>query len=299
MLDWRFPFLRPLIPIFLIWLFIRIIFWIIGKICCQSIPLSSFKHPWLSPIIFIALAVLFIIVSANGMGSVLLPFLIVVIPSWSLAIYRSQKSIYSIPDKKTLQNLFLYLQWSIVAIIFIITIYSIVTFNSTRRLVKKLWHNSLSDPAIERLIKKGKEITSEITPLIEKFNEKNLDSVTYINLLKVVREIHDPSIAPLVAKTFQNMQYIDKIYVDELFIESGKTLTILDKKIASKIIIQKFKELKDSNIKPHHYEKIVDGLLKSIAKIDNNTLILAYKTLGAPDHGSDIEAYEEWWYIFG
>lgn len=293
-LDWRLPFLRPLILIFSVWILIKIVFWIIGKATTTSIPLTHSKRPWLT---IIALVVILIAVWIFGMGSPLLPFLVVIIPSWFFAIYRSQRRMYSVQYRKKLQSLFIYFQWVTLSAIGFIVIHSIVSFNSTERLIRKLAYPKLTSPAQQRLISKGKEIYPEVIPIVVNFNEDNVRYRNkYINLMKVIREIDEPSIAFIIAEKFKNITYNDDIYIDEVFIESAKTLTALDEEIASEAILLKLKNLKkNEKIPSYQYRKIVDGLIESIAEIDNQTLVSAYRILGSPDLGSDIEAYKEWW----
>jgi hypothetical protein len=297
-LDWYLPFIKPLFLIFSGWILFRFVFWIIGKATSKSIPLTFSKRPWLYNIGVVVIA---IAVSMLSMGSVLLPFILVIVPACALAIYRSQRRFYSFRERGKLQSLFIYFQWATLIIAGFIVIHSIARFNSTDRLIRKLAYNSiLTMPAQQRLILKGKEIYPDVIPIVTNFNANNLrERNQYINLMNVIREIGEESISPMIAAKFRNIMYIDGLdglYMDDVFISSAKTLTALDKKIASETILQKLKDLREIEMmNSYEYQKIVDGLIESVADIDTQTLISAYIILGSPDFGSDIGSYKEWW----
>jgi len=292
LLDFWLPFLKILIPIFIAWFLIKIILGIIGKFTAISIP---FFITGFSCLFIIGL---FIAVSFFTMGSLLLPSLIVVLPSWFISVYKSQKKLYFVRDRKTLQNIFIYFHWLIISITLSATIYSFVTFTSTKRLLSKLDYSaSLTLPAQKMLIEKGREISSEIIPLIESFNFNTMiHRNQYINLMKVVRGIDDPSLAPVITAKFQELKYRDDVHITEIYTETAKTLMVLDKTIGLEIILQKLKEIAaNKDIEARDYENIANGLIESISENDTKIIITSYQILGAPDLGTNLEAYKDWW----
>ncbi len=291
-LDFLLPFLKILRPVFIAWFLISIILKIIGKFTAISIPF------FITGFSCLFIICLFIAVSFFTMGSLLLPFLTVVLPYWFISVYKSQKKLYSVRDRKTLQNIFIYFQWLIIFITLSATIYSFVTFNSAKRLLSKLDYSaSLTLTAQKRLIEKGREISSEIIPLIESFNFNTMShSNQYINLMKVVREIGDPSLVPVITAKFQELKYIDDFHITEIYTETAKTLMVLDKTTGSEIILQKLKEIAaNKDIKARDYENIANGLIESVSENDTQIIITSYQILGAPDLGTDLEAYKDWW----
>ena len=291
-LDFWLPFLKILIPVFIAWLLIKIILRIIGKLTAVSIPsfITGFRGLFIIG--------LFIAVSYFSMISLLLPFLIVVIPSWFISIYKSQKKLYFVQDRKPLQNILIYSQWIVIAITLSSIIYSFATFTSTKRLLSKLdYLERLTLPAQKMLIEKGREISSEIIPLIEDFNVNTMNHRNqYLNLMKVVRGIDDPSLVPVVTAKFQGLEYIDDFYITEVLSETAKTLIVLDKTTGLEIILQKLKEIAaNKDIDANDSENITNGLIESIPENETKTIITSYQILGAPDLGTNIEAYRDWW----
>ena len=291
-LDFLLPFLKILKPIFIIWLLIKIILGIIGRFTATSIPFFITRFS----LLFIVS--LFIAASFLSMGSVLFPFLTIVIPSWFISVYKSQKKLYSVRDRKILQNIFVYFQWLIVLVTFSAMIYSFATFTSTKRLLKKLDYSSnFTLPAQKMLVRKGFKISSEIIQLVKNFNFNTMRHVDqFINLMKVIREINDPSLAPVINAKFQKLKYIDDFYITEIYTETAKTLIVLDKKNGPKIILQKLKEIADDkDINRYYYKNIANGLIESIPENDIKIIVKSYQILGAPDLGTDLEAYKAWW----
>ncbi len=122
------------------------------------------------------------------------------------------------------------------------------------------------------LVDKGSVILPKVSKIIkdyniETFEWKNRD--TYINLMKVTRKIKDPSIAPLIAEKFEKMKYIDEIYIDVAFLETAKTLAVLDGKTATNLILKKIEEIESNKeeIGVNRSKNIIKGfdeVLKSI-----------------------------------
>ena len=109
--------------------------------------------------------------------------------------------------------------------------------------------------------------------------------ITTIDSIPVI--INDTIVLEKIINTKDTIIKYNTVYVPK---------TRLDKKIASAVILQKLNELKvDKNISMYRYKKIASGLLESAAEIDNKFQVSAFKILGSPDFGLDIEAYKNWW----
>jgi len=239
--DLAFPFFRLWAPVFLIWLIARLLFWLLGKLQKISLPLSYAKRPWHSLIIRI---ILFIVVSFFTLGSFLVPFALVILPSWFFSIFTCFKKLRPIFPKHILQKIFLTFQGLVICALILLVPYSQTLPNSTEWLLKKLDHPHLSGPIKERLIAQGEKAIPGIKAMINSFDETNMRSrEVYSNLMPVVRGIGNPELAKPVSVIFNRIQYKDDLYFDAVIIESAKTICALDKTLALETVLPKFIEV--------------------------------------------------------
>jgi hypothetical protein len=71
------------------------------------------------------------------MGSILVPSLLIIIPTWFFSLFLSQRKLYSVNNRGSLQNFLLYFQWAVCILIVGIFVNSMVTFNSPERLIAR------------------------------------------------------------------------------------------------------------------------------------------------------------------
>ncbi|MFH1778201.1 MAG: hypothetical protein ABH952_11705 [Candidatus Omnitrophota bacterium] len=239
-LDAGLPFLRLWMPIFLIWLIGRLLFWLIGKFKNISLPLTYSKQPWSS---LIKRIILFVVIFVFTAGSITLPFLLIILPTLFLSISTSFKKLKQISPKHILQKTFLIFQWGILATLILLIPYSIILCNSPKWLLERLRYPPFFPESIKiekRLIAQGKKAIPEIKAFIENFDEKSSRSRNvYSSLMSIVRQLGDASLAIPVADVFNRIQYENDIYFDDVIVESAKTICVLDKKLAAEIIQEK------------------------------------------------------------
>lgn len=126
-----FPFFIFWFLLFLVWLLISFLICVIAKISGQEIDFVHAKRPGLALLIrCVIFAGLFIL----GLGSILFPTMVFIVPLWFRGIYKRIKEAKAIPNRGLILNIHYYFNWLTVVLIIVLFVYAYVDIKSTSQI---------------------------------------------------------------------------------------------------------------------------------------------------------------------
>jgi len=270
--DFQMPFLVPLLRLFWIWLMLRLIFWGVGKSIKQSLPLTYSRRPWRSLLIRV---VLFVGLSVLTLGSFLFPSLIVIIPSWAISVYTSQKKILAIIPKKPFHEFFLGFQWLTCLAVAVVLVYSMINTNSFSRIIKSLDSSPNFTRPRQMMLSMWEDNVANIEKYIRNFKPQGYRSAqNFRELMRMISEKKDLRFVGAIEEMFRELKYVRSSSAEDAFESSAQALTELDKNLAAKLLPIKLNEVVSQNdVAPADLRDIVRTLAECIIATGNQAAI--------------------------
>lgn len=253
----------------------------------------------------IVIVVVYFAISFITLGSVLFPFLLLVVPLWFFFIFRYQVRNWSGKTRTGLASLNWITNWIVIAVAIGFIAHAYANRFSVDRLipfVKRSYIPDISTIAQSLLVDKGVESLPVLMDEVQSVDwDNNLDVMHTQNLFPVIAKIGDKSTADHLTKLLDRIPYPHEtigrsgkphevIMIGSFMKELSSALVVLICDDALEPVIKKL-----GKIEEEARYRIVDDFAEAVIPLGNDAVISVYMAGGAPDLGEDSESYKQWY----